>query len=87
VKIAIDYDCMNEYADKNIKDRTGQAETNDKTVQTTGYQRAMVKTMTKSGSIPQFCYCDEVRMDAIIRQALHTDHILMYFIYIGYVKR
>ena len=34
----------------------------------TGYKRTMVKTMTKSGSIPQFGYCDEVRMDALIRQ-------------------
>ena len=42
-------------------------ENNDKIVLVTRYKRTMVKTMTKSGSIPQFGYCDEVRMDALIR--------------------
>ena len=46
-------------------------EGNDKSVPVTGYKRTMVKTMTKSGSIPQFGYCDEVSMDALIRQVLH----------------
>ena len=44
----------------------------DKIVPITGYKRTMVKTMTKSGSIPQFGYCDEVSMDALIRQVLHV---------------
>jgi len=48
-------------------------EATDKIVSVTGYKRAMVKTMTKSGSIPQFGYCDEVRMDALIRQVLHNE--------------
>lgn len=43
-------------------------EADDKTVRVTGYKRAMVKTMTKSGEIPQFGYCDEIRMDALVRQ-------------------
>lgn len=41
-------------------------EANDKIMPITGYKRTMVKTMTKSGKIPQFGYCDEVRMDALI---------------------
>lgn len=42
-------------------------EANDKIMPITGYKRTMVKTMTTSGKIPQFGYCDEVRMDALIR--------------------
>ncbi|XP_065896007.1 lipoamide acyltransferase component of branched-chain alpha-keto acid dehydrogenase complex, mitochondrial-like [Dysidea avara] len=53
--------------DRSIEDETSQAEANDEIVQVTGYRRAMVKTMTKSGSVPQFGYCDEVRMDAVMR--------------------
>ena len=56
--------------DRSIEDETSQAEANDEIVQVTGYRRAMVKTMTKSGSVPQFGYCDEVRMDAVMRQVL-----------------
>lgn len=47
-------------------------EADDKIVPVTGYKRTMVKTMTRSGSIPQFGYCDEVRLDALIRQVLHA---------------
>ena len=56
--------------DRYIGHETSQAEANDKIVQVTGYRRVMVKTMTKSGSVPQFGYCDEVRMDAVMRQVL-----------------
>ena len=39
----------------------------DKILPVTGYKLAMVRKMTQSGSIPQFGYCDEVKMDALIR--------------------
>ena len=59
------------YVAKDITSSEGKkisVEDNDKIVPVTGYKCTMVKTMTKSGSIPQFGYCDEVRMDALIRQ-------------------
>ena len=59
------------YVAKDIASIEGKkipVEENDKVVPVTGYKRTMVKTMTKSGGIPQFGYCDEVRMDALIRQ-------------------
>ena len=41
--------------------------TEDKTIAIKGYKRTMVKTMTQSGGIPQFGYCDEINMDALVR--------------------
>lgn len=41
--------------------------TEDRVVPIKGYKRTMVKTMTQSGDIPQFGYCDEVNMDAIVK--------------------
>ena len=41
--------------------------TEDKVVPITGFKRTMVKTMTRSGEIPQFGYCDEINMDAIVK--------------------
>ena len=52
------------------EDKRFPVEVTDKTVKVTGYKRTMVKTMTKSGRIPQFGYCDEVRMDALIKQVM-----------------
>ena len=57
------------------------AEAQDQTVEVTGYKRAMVKTMVKSGNVPQFGYCDEVRMDAVIRQEFDKIIIFYYFFY------
>ena len=41
--------------------------TEDRVVPVRGYKRTMVKTMTRSNEIPQFGYCDEVNMDAIVK--------------------
>jgi len=41
--------------------------TEDKVVPIKGYKRTMVKTMTQSGEIPQFGYCDEINMDALVK--------------------
>ncbi|XP_065905248.1 lipoamide acyltransferase component of branched-chain alpha-keto acid dehydrogenase complex, mitochondrial-like [Dysidea avara] len=41
--------------------------TEDRTITIKGYKRTMVKTMTQSGEIPQFGYCDEINMDALVR--------------------
>ena len=52
-------------------DKRFPVEVTDKTVKVaTGCNHTMIKTVTKSGRIPvpQFGYCDEVRMDALIRQ-------------------
>lgn len=41
--------------------------TEDKVVPVKGYKRTMVRTMTQSGEIPQFGYCDEINMNAIVK--------------------
>ena len=41
--------------------------TEDRVIPIKGYKRTMVKTMTWSGEIPQFGYCDEINMDAIVK--------------------
>ena len=40
--------------------------TEHKVVPIKGYKWTMVKTMTQSGEIPQFGYCDDINMDAIV---------------------
>ena len=32
-----------------------------------GFKRTMVKTMADSGQIPQFGYCDEINMNALVQ--------------------
>jgi 2-oxoisovalerate dehydrogenase E2 component (dihydrolipoyl transacylase) len=40
-----------------------------------GFKRTMVKTMTQSGNIPQFGYCDEIEMTELVRLRLAVKDI------------
>ena len=53
--------------DRSSEDENNQVEAQDNIVKVVGYKHTMVKTMTKSGNVPQFGFCDEIRMDAMMR--------------------
>ena len=41
--------------------------TEDKVEPVKGLRRTMVKTMTLSGQIPQFGYCDEINLNELVQ--------------------